>query len=924
MGKSQAGKTALIQHFRSYSTPDYSFDQSLLGDGIFSKTDRIRAFNIKSNLTSYEVVDKETEKVINLKDLEADCKDFEEYEDLLVSRDSKFVLRATPEDLNKPPTEAMEFEFLDTPGLCNHEDKDSIQAMDIIDVMIFARSLNLILIVDNAHDPLTAEQLLAFQYYSDVLHEMSVHGGSSNLLSNIAFVFTHVDSTTSGDTNLDQNFTLQKKVCSLSRIFRRSASANPKPYQSFTLDLNQTKQPVVQFMIRNTLKDILQLTASNHSVLTDVGSAIVAHIKSIIHPSNYNDKQRKEALDRIYGNSGSQPKVDSQKKGPQTRDASGDTNILLIGDVRSGKTSLIDAMKLYAEPGSVGNEELIVEGRNGLVGESIRVTTFLANLHTIEIRKQQSVRGLSTLWGIIGGSGVIDLEQNAQTLTKEAYVDLLQNQGSITTRNVRPSPEEYTFGILEAVGFQDGEHLKEKILAIIGTITKAKKQIHRVFVTLAPNTITNSTRSAISLLVNLLPNIGSHLSFVHTRIDYSQLHFSNQTFHDSLEDKKRQLHGLLHTTPPIYMIDHGEHRGKPIHHATSQNMVHTILHTTLVERSDCSVLTLGKPKHSVLVLGQTQSGKSSLIQHIKKYANPDYNIDRSFLGNGVLSETSSTMPFYIDTDLPIYEVIHKVSGVALDLHTLSEECDNVEDYDQILKKREYTLRTAPQDRQLSQYRTVEFKFLDTPGLNDTDQRDTRFARGIIDEICRTQSYNLILVLVSGKTTLSLEHGLALEYYAKVLEGLHPNIAFLYTHIDFKLCGNFNVAHKYTMADRHKAFSSIFHHRKYLPEQPKSAGDGAALDSNAEYRSFTIDMQQRDRPIIQCLIRNTIRDILQLAVSNVPVVLDTSADNVSRILAIDHPDRANQACRKSFREALKASASSEPAVGASLSSSSQEA
>lgn len=133
--------------------------------------------------------------------------------------------------------------------------------------------------------------------------------------------------------------------------------------------------------------------------------------------------------------------------------------------------------------------------------------------------------------------------------------------------------------------------------------------------------------------------------------------------------------------------------------------------------------------------------------------------------------------------------------------------------------------------------------LERPGTSTT------FSHEIIEEICRTQCYNFILVLVSGEDTLSLEHRFALEHYANVLGGLHPNIAFLYTHIDFKLCSNFDITHNHTMAARHRAFSDIFHHCKHLPVQPKATGSDATLDGTARYKSFTIDMQQRDRPII---------------------------------------------------------------------------
>ncbi|KAG0316466.1 hypothetical protein BG000_004856, partial [Podila horticola] len=63
----------------------------------------------------------------------------------------------------------------------------------------------------------------------------------------------------------------------------------------------------------------------------------------------------------------------------------------------------------------------------------------------------------------------------------------------------------------------------------------------------------------------------------------------------------------------------------------------------------------GNSKYSVLILGKHSSGKSTLVEHIKNYANPGYSIDRSLLGNGNVSKTESTRPFYIESNLPAYE-----------------------------------------------------------------------------------------------------------------------------------------------------------------------------------------------------------------------------------------------------------------------------
>ncbi|KAG0341635.1 hypothetical protein BG000_008447 [Podila horticola] len=867
---------------------DYIIDQSLLGDGTFSKTDTTRSFQVKSGLPSYEAFIKRTGQVINLKDLGVEHKDDEDYQDLLLSSETDVGLRLAPESHDKPLPVTVEFEFVDTPGLCNHEDKDSSHALAVFEKIVATRFFSLVLIVVNPHDPLSAELLLALQYYAEIL---------GDLRNKIAFVFTHVDYLHSR-LNTNQNLALEEKACSLSRIFKGSAAGDFEPYPSFAIDLSQKKRPVVQCMIRNTLKEILLLAISHPVTMVNTSTENVQRVKRIPHPSNFDNKKRKAALDRIYGEPEPRSKVNTQEKKTSRRSTPEDVNILLIGDVQSGKTSLVETMKMYAEAGSVTNEELAVGGRNSIADEIIQVTSFAAELYTLEIRALSN-----------GRHHFVNIEEHARTLHRDAFDSLLNmGKGNVNIRHIRPSvSKEYRFAVFEAPGFGDAEDLQglqRKVLAIYRAIVESQTDIHHILVTLAPDSITTITKAFIALLTEMFVNIQPHISFVHTKIDYSQLHFSNQQFHNSVEGKNLQLHELLQTSPPNFMIDNGLYADRPIKRAISQNAVRNILQTTMLNRPDCSVLTLVKPKYSVLVLGQTQSGKSTLVQHIKKYANPAHEIDQSFLGNGNVSKTLSTIHFFIDSNLPAYEVLRKNDGSIVNLQNLQARFENEEDYLKLIAGREkdYTLRIS-QDPQSLPSQLVEFQFLDTPGLNDTDQRDTVFADNIIEEIINTRSFNLILIIVSAKCSLSKEFGFALEYYSNVLEGLHANIAFLHTHVDYANCHYSKTEYHDNMATRHEAFSNIFRHRAYTPNPHKTVGENSSMEiDSAAYQSFTIDLHVGKRPIIQCLIRNTLREILRFAVANFPVDVDTSEENIARIKGLVHPDKANQEYRERFREA----------------------
>ncbi|KAI9238972.1 MAG: hypothetical protein BYD32DRAFT_248240 [Podila humilis] len=647
LGKTQAGKTALVEHIMSYATPSHTVDQSLLGDGTFSKTERTRTAHTKSSLPSYEVYDKASGSTI---DFNPDEGDEEDIRDLLFTREDNIGLRPAPGAVS----DAVEFELLNTPGL--NQDQDVVQAADIVDGIISTRSFNLILIVVNIHDPLTAEQLLALRYYSKILR---------GLRSNIAFLYTHADYDLYLHPSENRQLALANKTRSLSRIFQGPTSGDFEPYPSFTIALTEKNLPVVQCLMQNTLRDILQLAVSNPPVIMDTSSMNLERINRIGHPSDFDGLQREMSLAYIYRELHLQMKVVC---GPSVPSACLKT-ITFTGAFPC-TSSTMESVKLDSTPGSIIDNTLTV-------------------------------------------------------------------QGSAATADRTPTAES---------------------------------------------------------------------------------------------------------------------------------------------------------RSSVLVLGRTQSGKSSLMQHMKKYADPTYSIDQSVLGDGNTSRTESTKRFCISSNLPAYEIVDNATGMTVDvqnLHAIQDEFD----FHELLSGREnkYTLRMVTPDPSMPSSDCVEFQFLDTPGLNDTDHRSVAIAANIVKEILRTQSFNLILVTVSALSPLTVEYRLELEYYAKVLQGLHANIAFLYTHVDYANCHHSNINHCEMLSRRHGAFSDIFRGTK-----PISAG-------GVEFKHFTIDLlSSSKRPVVQCLIRNTLREILQLAVANSPVVVDGHWSNIARIQAIDHPDKKNLVCRKWFR------------------------
>ncbi|KAF9009820.1 hypothetical protein BGZ52_007635, partial [Haplosporangium bisporale] len=89
--------------------------------------------------------------------------------------------------------------------------------------------------------------------------------------------------------------------------------------------------------------------------------------------------------------------------------------------------------------------------------------------------------------------------------------------------------------------------------------------------------------------------------------------------------------------------------------------------------------------------------------------------------------------------------------------------------------------------------------------------------------------------------------LAVRYYSEILRGLRSNIAFLYTHADYGLYLHPNENRQLALANKTRSLSRIF--------QGPTSGDFEP------YPSFTIALSEKNLPAVQCLMQNTLRDIL---------------------------------------------------------------
>ncbi|KAF9389839.1 hypothetical protein CPB97_010477, partial [Podila verticillata] len=384
-------------------------------------------------------------------------------------------------------SEFMEFRFLDTPGLNDTNDRDSSHTVNIISEMINTRAFNLIVIIVSYKNPLTQEQQLALEYYANVF---------KGLHSRIMFLHTHVDYAEIHHTNNIHRLNMKMRNKTLNKIFRRYEfegvfdEENVREYPSMTIDLVSKKRPVINCLIRNTIREILKM-ATQPAVVLDTSIPNIDRIRAITHPSKFNDEQRNAVKALFAAEAAKFEKPAEEEEADVGGQELEQINILLIGDVQSGKTSLVETFRLYADTAYQAKIKHITQGNSRFADEKVKITAFLADLHTVQIRRLKA----ST-----GGTDLVDLEEEARILSEEDFEDLLNlgPKAAETTISSSNGGKRYRFNIYEGPSLNESEENFEKnIFSVHRTLVKSEQKFHQVLFTLAPGPITSAIKITI-------------------------------------------------------------------------------------------------------------------------------------------------------------------------------------------------------------------------------------------------------------------------------------------------------------------------------------------------------------------------------------------------------------------------------------------
>ncbi|KAF9295280.1 hypothetical protein BGZ88_002427 [Linnemannia elongata] len=270
------------------------------------------------------------------------------------------------------------------------------------------------------------------------------------------------------------------------------------------------------------------------------------------------------------------------------------------------------------------------------------------------------------------------------------------------------------------------------------------------------------------------------------------------------------------------------------------------------------------PTYNVLLIGQSQSGKSTLLEAIKQYADIRYTADLSRIGRGNIAHTSQPRVEEIVTCLPIYK-IYETNGQGrqeIDMEHYWEETA-FDDFRALLKRKDGDGLEVIAEGSTSLSR---FRIIDTPGLDDSENRDIEILGRIFSTLSRLGHLHLVVITDSHGTTLAPGYKAALQTYSTLFSTMHGLMVFAMTNIPNKR--------------QHPADSSL---------------DGKLLERSniifgimgRRFPLFKIDCNLREhRPFDTCLTRNIIRDILATATIKTPVELKMQVHKTPSMKQVD--------------------------------------
>lgn len=237
-------------------------------------------------------------------------------------------------------------------------------------------------------------------------------------------------------------------------------------------------------------------------------------------------------------------------------------NILILGETGSGKSTLIEALKLYADPGYTVNKDSIGDGIFGTT-VSVRTTAIQSDLSSYSVTDKAGVR-------VDHGSFLYK--------DPDDYEDELNNRKSYRLERENSCARRIAFNLIDTPGLNDVGLMDERNIITIFKALEAIDHINLVAITVANTPLTEDLKDTFEDLINLLAEFNGNIVFVHTKIDYARLHPQEHQFSSSMQDKICILNeNLGRETAPHLLIDNDIGTKTTIRNCITQNRLRELL-----------------------------------------------------------------------------------------------------------------------------------------------------------------------------------------------------------------------------------------------------------------------------------------------------------------------------------------------------------
>ncbi|KAG0010042.1 hypothetical protein BGZ81_003021, partial [Podila clonocystis] len=260
-------------------------------------------------------------------------------------------------------------------------------------------------------------------------------------------------------------------------------------------------------------------------------------------------------------------------------------------------------------------------------------------------------------------------------------------------------------------------------------------------------------------------------------------------------------------------------------------------------------------EYNILFLGETQSGKSTMIESLKKYADLDYIINWEKIGNKTLSCTRAVTSSSIETSLPLHFVTKtaKDGNVQVDYDDYLR-MEDIEDYEDALNDSEtYHLK-----REESMVTNTKFNLIDTPGLNDTSVFDEGNIAIVLKALQTIPTLHLFAITITDSPfTEGLKN--SLRAYLELLPEFSGNTMFVHTRIDYA-----------RLHPEDTEFANALMEKKTILQ-------GLLKCDSVPHLLIDNDIGTK-KVVRDCITQNTLRTILDMAKLNQPIPIRTMQMN----------------------------------------------